>query len=698
MQKQLENLLFSEFRYIVAEADDKEITNESLAKAVTVNENITSYGFTLLPSDVVSVLGKMNHPEGVYEKIKAFLPGVQAKPMYPDFPNQVLEMSEAQFRFHQIMHYDSTYGTEARASLLNLLFETDENVTVSKGWLPAVSETEKTKKDAQLLPLKTLEVLSTKDVYTVPFVKILSKRERMTAKEEQIIHLICTLSPESVIESLPIAIPFKENLASLTDVVLELEDTKTTLEIMSEICAHTGDVLKCLKTRLKGKKYHLSRPEKRKWVTLFEMYSEADLACNLMLSGKKARKNISALQFIDFNRYSKSAAHKEVVRKFRNGELFSWESELKKTLEMDVQKGVEYASKRPGNLLRMLTWFLRLGAEPEALQNALTANAGALSTQTLLDVLNYFCNESFNEYNGRAVEENEENPYENEKKEAGNILKAVLREKLKTIETPLKQERESSEKKKVFIKPGVFELSRSKMLGNTKSAEGGYLRKGLAIKIPEDIKNIRMFTYWNDANRVDVDLHAMGDKKDGETIHTGWNSSFKCDGLVFSGDITHSDAAEYIDVNIDEAVKNKVARIFLSIDLYWGQPTFKEIDTCFSGIMGVSNLNDDVKLYDPKNCIYSFNNTAKCRTERLGVFYPEQRILELDLSNQNSYTQLPQYHTITFSMLDYLTMLIEEQNAQLGATEEDADIILTIEKAESEKECSLTDCNYFMDC
>ena len=174
--------------------------------------------------------------------------------------------------------------------------------------------------------------------------------------------------------------------------------------------------------------------------------------------------------------------------------------------------------------------------------------------------------------------------------------------------------------------------------------------------------------------------------------------------MCTSGDITHSDAAEYIDVDLKKATEASVDRVDLFVNVYYGACDFGHIDTCFSGIQAVSNLDENIKLYSPKNCLFSFENTAHCETEKIGTVYPKERLFELSTAKINK--ELYQYgenlptsirHKIEYSIMDYLNDLIVAQGAELTESAEEADIVLTVEKAENDKEISLIDTNFFLD-
>ena len=117
--------VFDALRWVVYTNDDfhredesKDISDDERMQIVlTFNENIKSLGYTFDPQSIVYLvrlanLANQSDLSNLYDKIKNMIGSVDAKPMYPDFPNQVMEMDEATYRFHQVLHYFSTYGVE----------------------------------------------------------------------------------------------------------------------------------------------------------------------------------------------------------------------------------------------------------------------------------------------------------------------------------------------------------------------------------------------------------------------------------------------------------------------------------------------------------------------------------------------------------------------------------------------------------
>ncbi len=370
-------LLLNEFRFVTYEKNNTELTDESIIKAITLNENLQTLGYILSPPDVAA-LAASSSLNGFYEKVKGMTDSVDAAPMYPGFPEQVMEMDEAVFRFHQMVHYFSTYGMED-------LF----GIKVSKGWLPCEEEKVFAEKPQKIvLQAKTISLLSAEEAYTLPYRIILSKKERMTLPEKEIIaEAIKHITPMQAAEC---RIGFKENLNTVYSTVFEMEDRKAAFSLLRGMCQHTGDVLRCVDILLGKNNYHFRTAQKRFLVKLLESYPEKDFRANLVLSGKGAERNILLLNYLDYSVYARSPEHLAAVNDLRDGKLRSWESTAKKLLLAGDDGALDFIAQRPGMLLRMAAWLMRLGYSRKAVTEKLTDHAAALSIQTLVTNINYF--------------------------------------------------------------------------------------------------------------------------------------------------------------------------------------------------------------------------------------------------------------------------------------------------------------------
>lgn len=366
--------LLSELHMVVYQSGDPSRLNDRLlCEAVTVNENLRSLGFVLRPADILR-LAVSPSLYTFYQDVKELVPDVKAQPMYPGFPQQVLEMSEAEFRFHQAMHYFSTYNMELLTGC-----------EVSRGWLPDYDGPERTQRDTRLLDAAVIELVNEEDAAMTALKILLGRRERLTNPE---LELVLESSAACSAEQMQgLKIRFKENLELLFPLLLEKADRETALRTLRVICSHSGDVLRCSTDYIRSRKYHLRTSEKKLLVKLLESYPVWNLRQNLMQSNALRERNLLVLKHLDYNRYSGSPEHKEAVRALRNGELLSWHGIGEALLAEHSPKALTHLAQRPGYMLRMLNRLLSLGYSQEALMDALKPRAADISGHLILKVL-----------------------------------------------------------------------------------------------------------------------------------------------------------------------------------------------------------------------------------------------------------------------------------------------------------------------
>lgn len=669
MNLEFKKNVLNEFRLAMIQSAVNELTDEKIAKAMTVNENLKAFGFVMNAKDVIR-LAKSNSLDSFYADFISLIPDVQAKPMYPDFPVQIMEMDEATFRFHQLIHYFSTYGIE---------WLTGEEVT--KGWLPEMKETEKTEKDDALLQCKTIELIEESSAFETVFKKILTKKERLTIPEKELLDVIlASLSMEELSDLLEENdIPFKENLMPIAYAIVKSNAKGEAAVLLHSLCQHTGDVLKCFDYFLVRNHYKITKSERTAFVWAIEMYSPADFMNNIILSLRKAERSKVLMNYLNYNRFSRSKAHQDVVASLRDGKLQSWygkeQSKIKQVIAIKntgdemfekMQKDtLDFIASHPGDMFRQVNHLASIGFDIHYIQELLMEKVDSLSFETLFTTYNHY---------GRKEEANDA---------VTEVFHALILEKMKSMETAFKD-------KKVFIEEGDFEFVHSEVELNERSKEGGYIRSGLAFKIPEDVNFVRFFVYWNDKKRIDIDLHAYARKTDGEDIHVGWNDHFKKDGIYFSGDITHSDAAEFIDVDMNN--KN-LSHASMDIYSYTGVP-FDQIETCFVGLQAVKKFKENIKLYDPKNCFFYHELKSNARELGYGYIDIQNRYIKfIGKENEGISDKLPQtFYPLSNFLQDYICA----QNAVIVEDPEEADVILRMDKPQNEKEVSIIDQHFFL--
>ena len=170
MTEMFHKLLLSELHMVTYQpGNPADITDDLICESVTLNENLRSFGYVLRPDDIIRLaVSKSLH--GFFNDFRKLIPDVKADPMYPGFPQQVMEMSEAEFRLHQGIHYFTTYGME---SLLGR--------EVSSGWLPDDNGPERYQADTELLVETVLRFLGALDFPAGDVNLVPVRSERLTS-------------------------------------------------------------------------------------------------------------------------------------------------------------------------------------------------------------------------------------------------------------------------------------------------------------------------------------------------------------------------------------------------------------------------------------------------------------------------------------------------------------------------------------
>lgn len=672
----LNKLFLSELRIIEGENKAKaELSIDAVKKALVDQENLNALGFDLKKDDVIKLAGAYagnSEITPLYIRVQDLEPGITVSPMYPNFPTQVLEMSEVEYRVNQILHYASTYGVER-------LLE----VEVIKGFLPETEDLIERVEDEQVAKLKTIDYLHPDEVNSLVIEKLIGKKERLLPNELYVVKEIVKRSNRDVITE----IPFKENIGAIFGETLlngGLHERYRALNELEAIVKHPGDVLDIVEQLVVMNHYkHFKTSLKRGLVDLLEKFSKASLEENLASNrwsgtflGKKGKKrsinrNIALIDYLSYNKFSKNLEASEVVNSLKNGELLSWNQNLEIAYKKkDLQEVLRLLNQRPGIYFRQINRLFKSGVDVQTLIGDVSKFAGDLKIQSIVSALN--------NYDGEKM--------------VDSVFYQALMHNLAS------QEIESLVGKKVFIEQNEIDFSRSRINVTDKFQEGGYIQNGMAIKLPENAKFLRFFTYWNDERRIDIDLHASYKVKDKDfTGHIGWHGDYKTDGMVHSGDITHSDAAEYIDIDMAEAKKAGVTRIQLNLNSYTGVK-FNEIDTVFAGVMLVGELREKVKLYSQKNTLFRHDLENKSMSVDYAVIDLESNTIQIVGKNSDRHNDTSIIDDVSpkLSLESYLSMLLATQKVEVVDNEEDAEVVIGFAKSDKDNYLSLTDENFFM--
>ena len=597
----------------------------NITDIILFNEELLKAGY-IFDIDSIKLIIQYNIDlKSLYKRIKEYIGDVLSKPMYPDFPQTIKNIDDATFRTNQYMHYASTYGIDN----INDIFGT--NISIPQ-YIPDSQDTEKTKDDETLLNAKSIKLIldsktiGKKDIcddkyilypnYVATF--ILSKRERMTNTDEEIIKYLVEEYPlKDVMQHMQI--PFKENMILIIEYIIDNKVIPNPLlssivksRAIYDICSNSNDLFKGIYSYIRNHNWKLRTSQKKVFCKALDKFNIFDFSDNLIRSNKHREKILKILKVIDFTTYSRDDEKKQLVRRLRNKELKSWYSKLEYNIIQDNKNEVlKMLSERPTELVRRLKRLITLGYNIG--DNKIKINKimmkYVIPLHTLITVFNFFKNK-FEEvntkyYNDAQFIDCDEliTKYKNEL----TLYKDICILCINSIASQFRINKNNIpfSRKRIFIDIPYDRLKTSYVIPN-KSDDSGYIRSGISYKIPNDCNIIRFFCYWNDKNNkfIDIDLHSYAINEDNQFSHVGWNSEYNNNGICTSGDLTRSDSAEYIDIDLRTT---KMDKILINLKIYSGAKSFKDIETVFIGAMAVNKIDADVKLYNSKNCFW-YNN------------------------------------------------------------------------------------------
>ena len=617
--------------------------------------------------------------------IRSFMPE-PGRPMYPNFPVQVLEMDEHDFRVDQARHYMSTYGSK-------LLGKGIIDVSVGTGWLPENTEKSipKQAQDKADVAEHVIDIAFSAEEINVLLDIEFNRPKRMSVPALKLAaHQMVTYN------YVPENISFHENMMEL---IFNSSDNESSeiAQIMCSLCQHPGDLFKSIVwTASKAPKPRLSTKMKKAYCKAFESFDSADIAHNLVDNGSDVRRSANMLSIQRFGGANLTKAVYDVEK----GAIRSWNSRLEELwtkfkdapTEDSARSLLAFYGQRPGIMLRSIGRLVMNDVPKDEIANALQQHANDFSLATLVSiqtVMSSFDAANSRNYAGRSTSSREDKSFA--EKQAIHALVAsltlpILMEQLSKVETPLRM-------KKVWIDTCGFSLSGSVIMPNEVGDTGSaYPPAGMAYDIPVD-GVVRFFTFWDDRKKnVDVDLHFNVEKTDGTCYEIGWNAAYKEDGMVTSGDITSSvNSAEYLDIDMKEALNADVSTVFQHQHIYSGAADWKNIATCFSGALVVPDTDPSYEIYSSENVLFHDDMTGEGREMDYAMIDVPGHFVRIMRG-----MSLPFRHN-GFTLELYVNLLLRSQGCTLAESKEDAEIVLAIGRSADEDAISLIDNAFFIE-
>lgn len=562
----------------------------------TMNKNIEVFGYTMSETLFDKLVHmKAKNREVVYDALVSEFKEITGadkvyNPMYPNFPESVMEKDDFELYFNAIVHYWS-FGTllpyeekEERAPLFNTA------------------------------KVKVLEAGSFDDLNNI-FNNLCASKTSLSKSDVD--DMIFTLNSAKV--TLPDEIPFKENAACVcrllidtgvdTDGSLCKKYVKTATDVLRLITAMSdGDVSLAENTKFRN----LKRSERRIIMNLLAGCGNAaeDMsryACKWIRVGEKLHPG----EFAKNEHYTKVVQAFGVIR--NDGKIQSFAGKVDAAVASgDVNAVVSLLKKRPGEFARRIDFLLRTfdkDADRKTVIMGFASVAKDVSSTVLLQVREHFINKLDGSDDMKVFFPK------------GNLARSyyVKNDKIETVpEDAMKMVIAVCESALVNIygnreflgKVYINEALKDYMVPFSLRSAGKIMisvSRGSRIAIDDSAKIIRPFIWWTNTkdNIIDVDLSVAVFADDWNCLeHVSYNN-LESDrfGICHSGDIINGGpvdgegVAEFIDLDIDKALA--AGARYAVFNVYnFSEELFSKMEHAAFGFMTRENMESG-EIFEP---------------------------------------------------------------------------------------------------
>jgi len=570
--------------------------SDDLSKVMTLQANVITLGFVLsepLAKTLAALDSDATYNQLVQELRSLKGADVQYRPMYPNFPQQVMEASDLELYINAIVHYWSLGTWSQEYEVLPREFAAENNKLIEIG------------------------LIDEKEFASI-FTEILSSNDSIFDYDKNVVEWFLQ-NYENI--RYPDTIPYKENVALIGAYMvrngMELDRlTKTTTDVLRvAVRLSDGDVSLGTNTKFKS----LPRSQRRVLVNALDRVTERlgdrQVAEDIYRYGGMWKRLAHSLHVGDFS--NKAWDTMNGLREGKKANHFY--SDLEQFLASGhYAKATKLLLERPGEMARRLDLLLRRVDSKNKQTRILTAFLGVadkVSTRVLFQVRGHF-NTRKHGSDFRIVLP--KGNIKAGKKIAGQTaLDSTIVDKLIAgIDSVLVEKFSSMDSLgKVYISP---EMMNCPLPSQQRESSDGLrqLARGTRVKVNEDQSTVRFFVYW--VGR-DIDLSAAFLDENFESVGHVSYTNLRDSGLAayHSGDIVSAfrGASEFIDINIDKAKESNTRARYVSMNVYvYSGPSFKEHSTCHVGWMSRSKPKSN-EIYDPKTVENKIDlnwNTKNC--------------------------------------------------------------------------------------
>jgi hypothetical protein len=564
----------------------------------TAAKNFETLGYVLSPA-LIERLGSASYDEllAFYEDVFGILREIKgahrdAKPMYPNFPRQVMEASQVELYLNALVHYWS-FGrlrpaTEARARL------------------PLLDNVE----------LKPIDLGSEAEFESL-FTQLVGGNSSISAQDKADVAWFVAAYGDDIGRLIPEAVPQKETRAVLGAALLQ--NTKDASRRLEGFCQTATDVLR-LAVGVSGgdvslaenTRFGLTRPQRRLILHLLDRISKPQ---EDMLRFKGQWKRLAHdLHSGEFRRrFPQAAAAIDEIRK--DGHIERANTEIERLLAVpDAPSSAACLSRRPGELARRLDHLLRLDAPvADDVLDVFAGVAERVSTPVLLQVQAHFQARSENSPVRVFFPKGDTARAQLAPNDLPELPPELCDRVVRTCrETLVARFAELEPLGRIYLDPALHECAIPHG-GRSASKSSRTAARGSRLPLPAG-DTLRFFIWWRNAgHRTDLDLTAsILDENFGAVADIAYYN-LKDFGGHHSGDIVDAPfgASEFIDIELPKVAARGGRYVAMLVTSYTGQ-LFSTLPECFAGWMIRRHANSG-EIYDPRTVVDKLDVTTASR-------------------------------------------------------------------------------------
>lgn len=555
-------------------------------------------------------------------------------PMYPNFPEQVMEATDSVLFYNAILHYMS-----------------------GGNWLP-LYQTIKKQYVLENINYITIELATVKTLNSI-FKNLIETNDSLSKTDKKILSI---LIKTNMFNLKYYNIPFKENLCAVADILVNNSDNgklsdvlKTTTDIL-RYCVFLSGCDISLKEKIKFKSF--KRKQRKNIIAALELVINND---DIKRHKDLWIKLFHGLHVGDFSKKYPNVF--KIANEFRNkNNVITTSTLLEKNInERNLDETLKYISIKPGEFARRLCELLTKfnnDMEREFIVKRFMSVIQQISTKVLLQL--------FSSVRSRKKEINKRVVFPK-----GNISRAlVIKNKLPALSHTLiekiitgialeLQSRNEEEKDTFFINE---DMKLCPIPTGMRSSSDGLFQtaRGTRFPLDENKNTIRFFIYWIGQ---DIDLSCTFHDKDFNIVDNVSYTNLRSSNYAFhSGDITSATygASEFIDIDLTK-LSNDIDYISMNVLVFSG-PTFKEHSKVYAGWMLREHPKSN-EIYNPKTVKNKLDLTQNSKNMiPIVIDVKNKKIINVDLQYNNKHKYANNVQSNNATIQEILSSIIDIDN------------------------------------